>query len=77
MYLHAPKNKIRAEYLYAYLSLDEDGTEGICSMVTPGLGTFPLVFMHLERAEELRGEVENLSKQSGKKIHMVKFKREE
>lgn len=65
------KGQLRIDEMFAFVCLDDDGTEGIPAIQTP-MGPVPLLGADLKRIDSLRPYAENLSK-TGKKVTLVKF----
>jgi hypothetical protein len=73
-FVHQPKNTIKGDTVWAYLSVDPDGTEGIVG-VGSLLGSLALVTIdpkNLPRLEALAKEARRLT---GKKIVLATFQR--
>jgi len=73
---HIPENKIPFEYLYAVLSRDNNGNEGIVSAMSEN-GAFPMVFGDPMMLKLVKPLVMQLSKDTGRKLYVMKFKKEE
>lgn len=72
--LHKPKNTLlRIDAIYAFVSVDDDGTEGVCAMTTPGLGLTPLIAADETRLKQLIPLAESLARTSGMKIRLIKL----
>lgn len=69
---HNPKNEQPMDELYVVLSHENDGTEGIVSMMTPA-GGMPLVFGHKRLLDRVLPSVRQISKDTGKTIVIAKF----
>ena len=72
------KGQQRIEEMFAFVVLDDDGTEGVPA-VTVNMGpyegdmSFPLLGADMARIESLRPHAVRLSKQMGKKVTLCKF----
>ena len=73
MKIHNPKNEQMLDELYAWISFDEGG-EGIISASIGGQ-SFPLVFGHTKMIEVTRPTVEQMARQTGKMVRLVKYKK--
>jgi len=75
MMVHDPKNKYKITRLYAWLSQDEDGTEGIVASL--GARPIPFVFGDINLLEKTRPLVEEMRTLVGgnKKIIAAIFER--
>lgn len=73
---HIPKNYKKASYLYAYLSSDYEGNEGIVAIPSP-LGISPLVSIDENKLREKAPLIEKMEKNTKTKIIFAKFKRED
>lgn len=62
----------RVESMYAFLVVDDDGTEGVPAFFTDG-GWMPLVGADMERVESLRNVARGLATDLGKRITLVEF----
>ena len=72
--LHKPKNTLlRIDAIYAFVSVDEDGNEGVCAMPLPGLGPVPMIAADAARLKSLIPMAEKLAKLSGIKIRLIKL----
>lgn len=67
------KGKLRIDRMYAYIVLDEDGTEGIPAMLRFDGMMVPMVGADLARMESLRGYVLREPMLSGKRITLAVF----
>lgn len=70
------KNEQIMDELYVVLSSDKNG-EGIVSMINPPIGAMPMVFGHKRMIELTRDAIEKISKESGKKLIIVKYTQRE
>lgn len=76
MKYHIPKNEYPIEYLYVVLSRDNDGNEGIVSHISDR-GGFPLVSGKEEYTKIFRELAKQMSKETGKKLYIMKYKKVE
>lgn len=72
---HIPKNEQEMNELYVALSSDQNG-EGIVSMITE-MGGMPIVFGHPRMLEGMKTVLKQISKDTGKKILLVKYIKKE
>ncbi len=72
---HIPENEQMMDEIYAVLSIDDKG-EGICSMMTPQ-GGMPMIFGHARMIELMRPMIQEMARDTGKTLRLVKFKKEE
>lgn len=73
MKIESPPNVIpRIDSLYAYLSVDEDGNEGLCAFTTNGM-TIPLIASDEVRLKEIGKIAEYLAANNDKRIKLVQF----
>lgn len=72
-YLHDPKNSKRLETLYAVVSRDDKGNEGIVSGVMGGVA-LPFVFSEMKHLEMIRASAQKILKHTDKSMHVLKFK---
>jgi hypothetical protein len=75
MTIHVAPNEERINTLYAYLSIDEEGKNGICAHVIDRLGSTPLVTSKRRIAEQMRPLAKLCAKETGKRIGLFEFKR--
>lgn len=63
----------RIETLWAFLSVDKQGNEGLCGHVIPGLGWIGMMAADERRVDALREIAREIARESGKKIRLAKF----
>ena len=73
--LHDPGNETKIERLYAFMSIDEQGRNGIVASILPGLGSTPLVTGKRSVARTMIPIAEKVAKESGKKVALFVFAR--
>lgn len=72
--LHTPPNKLlRIDQVWVFVSLDEDGNEGVCAASLPGLGVVPLIAADEDRLKSLTGLAHEVSQLSGKTIRLIRL----
>jgi hypothetical protein len=59
--------------MYAFVSIDGNGNEGICATSLPGLGWVPMVSGSPGSLAVFTEHAEKLSKESNTTIQMIKF----
>lgn len=75
-FLDTGPNEAPITELYALISIDEKGNEGICSHHLPNLGiTTPLVTSKKRVAMQLNELAQKIANLSGSKVQMVRFTR--
>lgn len=72
MIVHDPKNKLRIDEIYLFVSQDEDGNEGIISFPSK-IGQLPLIAADKARLDSLRPAAISMKKLTPKKIVLIKF----
>jgi hypothetical protein len=75
MTIHVPKNEDRIDTVYAYLSIDEEGKNGIVAHIVENLGSTPLVTSKRRIAEKMKPIAELCAKETGKHIGLFVFDR--
>jgi hypothetical protein len=66
-------DKLFVESLWAFLSVDEQGNEGLCGHRVEGLGWVALVGADEARVVLLRPIAKQIARESGSKIKLVRF----
>jgi hypothetical protein len=61
--------------LFAFISMDNQGNEGICGMITPS--SMPMITSKERIAEKLKDQARELARLSGKAVRLVRFTRAE
>jgi hypothetical protein len=77
MKIHNPDNVRKIETLWAFLSVDGNGMEGIVASGMEGIGMFPLISGEAKNLPILRAAAEKISKMGKKKIVLYKFSQKE
>lgn len=68
------KGQLRIEQVYAFVVLDDDGTEGIPALAHPRTGApLPMVGADMKRVNELRPAAEHIARDLGKKVTLCRF----
>lgn len=76
MEIHNPTNEIVIDELFAFMTEDAKGFNGIVAHVLPDLGTTPLVTGSRRTAEKMKPVAEAAARLSGQRVHLFRFKRE-
>lgn len=63
--------------IFLFLTIGEDGSNGIVGAVEPGVGGTPLFAASSQIAEMLKLPAEALAKKTGARIGLFRFKRDE
>jgi hypothetical protein len=71
-----PPNEAKIERVYAFLSVDADGFNGIVAGLMPGLGSTPLVTASRKLAQLLIPVAQEVADRTGLKVGLYAFKRE-
>lgn len=71
--IHTPKNEIPITEVFAVLSVDPDGTEGVCATGTREYGMMPLIVANKRLLPMLREQAAAMSKASGKTVRIARF----
>jgi len=75
------KGQVRIEQMFAFIVVDDDGTEGIPAVQTMNLGyptALPLVGADMARIDSIRHFAQKIARDMKKPVMLVKFtKREE
>jgi hypothetical protein len=70
--LHVPQNTFKITEIYAYVSVDADGNEGVCAF-TSGTTINPMIAADPKRLEQLEPIAKALAGMSPYPIKLVKF----
>jgi hypothetical protein len=73
--IHDPGNE-RIDRVYVFLSIDDEGRNGIVAEVLHGLGSTPLVTASPKTAEVMKTLAQDVAKRTGKTVGMFAFRRE-
>ena len=73
---HIPENQEVMDEIYAVISHDEKGNEGIVSMMTP-MGGMPMVFGHVKMLESVKEVMKQIAKESKQTLRIYKYKKAE
>lgn len=75
--IHDPGNEEKIDRLYAFLSIDGEGRNGIVAEILPGLGSTPLVTGKRSVAKSMIPLAEKIAARTGKPIRLFVFQRVE
>lgn len=67
------RGQLRIEQMYAFVVVDDDGTEGIPAFGTPDGTAMPMVGADIERVDQLRPIAQAMARQLGKPIEVLLF----
>jgi len=73
--IHNPPNKLRIDEIFCFISVDDDGNEGVCAFQA-GATMMPMMGADLDRVESLRPIAKQLARMqyfTDKKICLIKF----
>lgn len=74
MKVYSPPNIIpRIRAVWAFLSVDDSGNEGVCAMTIGGLGLVPLIAADEARLAQLRPLAVEVAKHTGKRVILARF----
>ena len=68
-----PNTMPRINKIWAFLSVDDDGNEGVIAAPIPGFASVPLIAADEARLASLTPLAETLAKLTGRKIVLVEF----
>lgn len=71
------KNTQPIPTMYAVMSIDKDGNEGIISIILPPVGAMPLVFGDKSLYDHFKPHILQIAKDSENKLRLVKFTQKE
>lgn len=67
------RGQLRIDEMFAFVVVDDDGTEGIPAATLPSGMMFPLVGADMDRVESLRPAAETMAASLGKRVEVVRF----
>jgi hypothetical protein len=73
--IHDPGNEREIERLYAFMSVDWKGDNGIVAAVLPGVGSTPMVFGKRELAHKMIPFAQDVATKTGKAVALYMFER--
>lgn len=72
--LHDPGNTLlRIDAIWAFVSVDDNGNEGLCGTTLPGLGVTPLIAADSVRLAALIPMAQRVATMSGKRVRLIKL----
>ena len=75
--IHDPGNERRIDRVYVFMSIDDQGMNGIVASILPALAAAgPLVTGSLGVAEYMKGLAQEVADKTGKPVGMFAFRRE-
>ncbi len=74
--IHNPKNEQEIHELWAFMSLDPDGKQGICASIITHLGSTPLITGKASVVEKLKPFAEKIAREGGKPVQLFHFVRD-
>jgi hypothetical protein len=74
--LHTAENEAKIERLWAFLSIDEEGNNGVVATVVPGIGAAQMIFGKRELARAMIPRAQEIATLTGKTIALFAFKRD-
>lgn len=75
---HTPPNEAKIDRLYAFLSIDDEGRNGIVGSIIPAIGAGgPLVTSSVNVTEYYKGLAQQIADRTGKTIGLFAFVRVE
>ena len=75
--IHDPGNEEKITRLYAFLSIDAEGRNGVVAEILPGLGSTPLITGKRSVAKSIIPLAEKVAARTGKKVGLFVFERVE
>ena len=74
---HDPGNENEIHFVYAFMSIDDEGLHGLVAEGLPGLGMTPLVTASPNVAEKkMKPLAQEVARKTGKRVGLFRFKRE-
>lgn len=78
VFIDPPNTSLRIAQIWAFVSIDDEGNEGVCAAQLMGAGScVPLIAADEARLESLRPIAAQIAKLTNKTIKLVKFYRRE
>jgi hypothetical protein len=75
--IHDPGNDAKIERLYAFLSVDGEGRNGVVAEILPGLGSTPLVTGSRKVAHSMIPIAQKVADRTGRTVGLFAFARVE
>lgn len=73
--IHDPANETVIDTVYAFMSIDDEGRNGIVAYLMPGLGTTPLVTGKPTVVEAMKPLAEKVALATSKRVGLFAFSR--
>jgi len=73
---HNPKNEQEIHEVWAFLSRDPDGTQGICASIISHLGSTPLITGKASVVEKMKPLAAAIAREGGKAVELYHFVRD-
>lgn len=70
--VHDPENHLKIEDVWAFISVDEKGDEGLCAIPTQ-MGMMPMIAADEARLKDLMPQAQKLADMTKKKIKLIKL----
>ncbi len=67
------KGQLRIDQMFAFIVVDDDGTEGIPAFLAPGGTAMPMVGADMARVESLRPIARRMARELKKPVTLCKF----
>ena len=74
--IHDPGNETEIDTLYAFLSIDAEGRNGLVASVVSSIGAALLVTASPQNAETMKAFAQEVARKTGKRVGLFRFKRE-
>jgi len=74
--IHDPGNTDRLDEVYVFMSIDEEGRNGIVASILPELGSTPLVTGSRMAAKAMKPLAQEIAKLTGKPVGLFRFTRD-
>ena len=72
-----PPNEARIERLYAFMSVNAKGANGVVASIVPGIGAAQMIFGKRELAHKMIPIAQKIASETGKTIGLYAFARVE
>lgn len=70
-------NYMKLDELWAFMSVDDDGNEGLCAFMGPDNVMIPMIAGDPERVDQLKPLAADMALKAGKKIRLARFSTKE
>lgn len=66
---------LKIEEMFAFVSVDEKGDEGVCGFTNPETGEWiPMVGADMARVDSLKGMARSIARITGRPVKLIKFR---